>query len=327
MKRLYYATFDKGFGEVVKKVIRKTDRNSRIKTLYDDAVLFFADEHFKFKDGCFLEAFIVLHNVHKTGVGALNLTIKTLLEKKDLKIVYPREVGAVKLTIKKENDNVVVDAKLKTAFEVMLKRVTKKSFSYLAKDELILLAKKDGENLFMKKMQIAGNFAGLSFRGDIKPETAYLINVLSEPQPNEVVVDAFAGSGVMSFVRSTCFVKANVIACSSLDNEKESLKKLAKKSKPNTFSVLGYDFLEDNFPIKFIDKIVTDLTGLGYGMLENLRDFFDKAYDLNVKRLVVVMSKNYDVNRFIYEKYHKLSEINAERFNVYNLQLKEKANP
>ena len=322
MKRLYYATFDKGFGEVVKKVIRKTDRNSKIKTLYDDAVLFFADEHFRFKDSCFLESFIVIHNVHKTGVGALNLTIKTLLEKKDLKIVYPREVGSIKLTIKKENDNVVVDSKLKTAFEVMLKRVTKKSFSYLAKDELVLLAKKDGENLFMKRMQIAGSFSGLAFRGDIKPETAYLLNVLSEPQPNEALVDAFAGSGVISFVRSACFIKANVIACSDVESEKENLKKLAKKLKPNTFSVLGYDFLDENFPIKFIDKIVTDLTGLGYGMLDDLRDFFDKVYDLKVKHLVVVMPKNYDVNRFIYEKYVVLNALNAEKFNVYNLKLK-----
>lgn len=322
MKRLYYASFEKGFDEVVKKVIRKTDRNSKIKTLYEDAVLFFADEHFKFKDSCFLDAYIVIHNVHKTGVGAINLTIKTLLEKKDLKIVYPREVGAIKLTIKKENDNVVVDAKLKTAFEVMLKRVTKKSFSYLAKDELVLLAKKDGENLFMKKMQIAGSFAGFLNQTNMKAETAYLMSVLSEPQPNETIVDAFAGNGVISYVRAGCFIKANVIACSDLDSEKENLKKLAKKLKPNTFSVLGYNFLADNFPIKFIDKIVTDLTGLGYGMLDDLIDFFDKVYDLKVKHLVLAMPKNYDINRFIYEKYSIVTEINAERFNVYSLKLK-----
>ena len=57
MKKLYYATFEKGFGETVKSIIKKLDKNSRIKTLYDNAVLFFADEHFKFKDSCFFEAF------------------------------------------------------------------------------------------------------------------------------------------------------------------------------------------------------------------------------------------------------------------------------
>ena len=132
MKRLYYATFEYGFGEIVKKVIKKNDKNSKIKTLYDDAVLFFADEHFKFKDVCFFDAFIVLHNVQKTGVGALNITIKSLLEKKDLKIALPKDAGTVKLTIKKENDNTIIDNKLKNAFEVMIKRITKRGFSFFA---------------------------------------------------------------------------------------------------------------------------------------------------------------------------------------------------
>lgn len=323
MKRLYYASFEKGFGEVVKKVLRKTDRNSKIKTLYDDAVLFFADEHFKFKDSCFLEAFLVLHNVHKTGVGALNLTIKSLLEKKDLKLVFPREISAIKLTIKKENENVVVDSKLKTAFEVMLRRLSKKGFSFFAKDELVLLAKKDGENLFMKRLDTSDKFAGLTSVFDIKPETAYLMCSMSEPQPNEVVLDAFAGNGVISFVRASSFIKANVIASSADQDEKESLKKLAKKVKPNTFSVLGYDFLSDNFPIKFIDKIVTNLTNIGYGNIEQLRDFYDKAFELGVKHLVVAMPRNYDINRFIYDKYEIAIEVKSDKFNVYSLLIKK----
>ena len=53
MKRLYYATFESGFGEVVKKIIKKTDRNSQVKTMDDDSVLFFADEHFPFANSMF----------------------------------------------------------------------------------------------------------------------------------------------------------------------------------------------------------------------------------------------------------------------------------
>ncbi len=322
MKRLYYASFEKGFGEIVKKVIRKTDKNSKIKTLYDDAVLFFADEHFKFKDSCFLDAFVVIHNVHKTGVGALNLTIKSILEKKDLKIVFPREVSVVKFSILKENEKVVVDAKLKTAFEVMLKRVTRKGFSYFAKEELVLLAKNDGENLFMKRIDITGKLAGIAGQYDIKPETAYLMCVMSEPQINEVVVDSFAAGGVISAVRASSFVKANVIASTADEDEKEKLKKLSKKIKPNTFSVLGYDFLNENYPIRFIDKIITDLTNLGYGAIDELRDFFDKAFDLKVKHLVVLMPKNYDINRFIHSKFDVFNEVVSQKFNAYSLKIK-----
>jgi hypothetical protein len=235
--------------------------------------------------------------------------------------VFPRDVSAVKLTIKKENDNVVVDAKLKTAFEVMIKRITKKTFSYFAKEELVLLAKKDGENLFMKRVETLDKFSAVSSKYDISSQTAYMMCVMSQPQSNEVVLDAFAGSGVISYVRALSFAKSNVIASTADEDEKEKLKKLAKKLKPNTFSVLGYDFLDDSFPIKFIDKIVTDLTSLGYGQVETLKDFYDKAYDLKVKQLVVTMPKNYDVNRFIYEKYDVQTEVKADKYNVYLLTI------
>ena len=322
MKRLYYATFEYGFGEIVKKVIKKNDRNSKIKTLYDDAVLFFADEHFKFIDSCFFEAFIVIQNLHKAGVGALNLTIKTILEKKDLKIAIAKDAQTVKLTIKKENENVVVDNKLKNAFEVMIKRITKKGISFFAKEELVLLSKKDGENLFMKRVETTDKFVGLAGKYDIRPETAYLLNVLSEPSPSEVVLDANASSGVISFVRANSFSKANVIACSKDETTKESLKKIAKKIKPNTFSVLGYDFLDENFPIRFIDKVVTDLTDLGFREIEELRDYFDKFFELNVKTLVLAMPKNYDIRRFVMNRFDIETEIVSSKFVAVKLKLK-----
>ena len=322
MKRLYYATVENGFGEVVTKLIKKIDKNSKIKTLYDDAVLFFADEHFKFKDSCFFEAFVVIQNLHKTGVGALNITIKTILEKKDLKIALPKDAVTVKLTIKKENENTVIDAKLKNAFEVMVKRVTKRGISFFAKDELVLLSKKDGENLFMKRLDVTDKFVGIANKYDIRPETAYLLAVMSEPRANEVVLDANASNGVIPFVRANSFSKANVIACSKNEDTKEVLKRLAKKLKPNTFSVLGYDFLDENFPIKFIDKVVTDLTDLGFRGIEEIRDFFDKAFELNIKTMVLAMPKNYDVRRFLLNRYEIESEIVSSKFVAVKLKLK-----
>lgn len=321
MKRLYYATFEKGFGEIVKKVLKRIDKNSKIKTLYDDAVLFFADEHFKFMDSCFFDAFVVIHNVHKVGVGALNITIKSLLEKNDLKIAIPKDIGSVKFTIGKENEKVLLDNKLKSALEVKIKKVTKKGIGYFSKEELVLLAKNDGENLFMRRLPTQNKFAGLVEKFGIRPETAYLMCVMSEPQQNETVLDAKSGSGTIAYVRAGLFVKANVIASSDNEDEKEKLKKLAKKCKPNTFSVLGYDFLADNFPIKFIDKIITDLTDLGFGKVDDLFDFYEKAYELGIKTMVVANPKNYDIKRFISGKYEIVTEICASKFNAFTLKL------
>jgi hypothetical protein len=80
--------------------------------------------------------------------------------------------------------------------------------------------------------------------------------------------------------------------------------------------------LDDNFPIKFIDKILTDVTDLGFRGIDELRDFFDKAFELNVKTLVLAMPKNYDVRRFILNRYEIDTEIISSKFVAVKLVLK-----
>lgn len=322
MKKLYYATFEKGFEEIVKQIIKKQDKNSRIKTLYENAVLFFADERFKFKNSCFESAFVVIHNTFKQGVGAINIEMKNLLEKRDLKINLPKEAGSFKLTISKENEKVIVDNHLKTAFETMLKRVTKKTISFFAENELVLLAKQDGETLFMRALDTGVEFKKITSKFGMKPQFAYLMNFISNPNQNEVVVDAFADKGIISAVRAMSYAKANVIAGVEEEEDAKALRKLSKSLKDANFSVLNYDFLSDAFPIKFIDKVVTDLNSIGYAQVESYRKFFDKCFNLGVKTVVVSMSKNYDISKFISNKYEVELEIEAQKLNVYKLKIK-----
>ena len=88
MKKLYYATFEKGYGETVKQYLKKLDKNSQVKTMYDEAVLFFAENAKLEKLPCFSELYVCLHNSQKQGVGGINAEMKLLLEKKDFKIFY-----------------------------------------------------------------------------------------------------------------------------------------------------------------------------------------------------------------------------------------------
>ena len=104
MKRLYYSKFEKGFGEVVKAIIKKQDKNAVIKKLFDDSVLFFADEHFKTDNLCFKSSYMVIDSIQKEGLGGINAAMKHLLEKKNLKISFPKNVSSFKLVFLKEND-------------------------------------------------------------------------------------------------------------------------------------------------------------------------------------------------------------------------------
>ena len=328
MKKLYYATFEKGYDELVKQVIKKLDKNSQIKKLFSDAVLFFADEHFKFENTCFKTGNLVIDNLQKEGVGGLNAEMKHLLEKKGLKIVFPREVKSFKLSFVKENEKVVIDANLKKAVEIMLRKVTKKSISFVSTEaELVLLSKADGTNLFMKKLYDAQKGSKFAEISSMSEDESYFVNFLSEPAASEVVLDPFAGDGKLIFARAKCFKKANVIANDKQKENAEDIKKLSKKLKEKSLSVLNYDFLSETFPIKFIDKIVTNLTDLTYDRSfranEFYTEFFDKLFELKVKIAVVVASKSHDLSRFVQGKFDIDREIVLKRYNVYKLTLKK----
>ncbi len=326
MRKLYYSTFEKGWDEIIKLAIRKQDKNAVIKKLYADAVLFFADEHFKFENTCFKSGYLVIDNLQKDGVGGLNAEMKHLLEKKGLKILFPKEVKSFKLVYQKENEKVLIDANLKKAVEITLKRVTKKSISYVSTEaELVFLAKADGTNLFMKKLadQSKQKFAS---KYEMNLDEAYLVNFLSEPAQSEVVLDPYADTGVVSYARALCFKKANVIANDESEERAEELRRISRSLKDKRFSVLNYDFMSENFPIKFIDKIVSNLTSLAYDRTFRASEFyaelFERMYNLKVKVAVLVVSKSHDLSRFAEGKFDIERLVLAQKYNVYKLKIR-----
>lgn len=326
MKKLYYATFEKGLDEIVKKIIKKQDKNSFIKKLNADSVLFFADEHFKLAGSCFKSAYSVIDSCQKDGTGALNAAMKHLLEKRDWKINFSKNVTKFKLLFLKEDSKVALDTKLKQAVEVMLSRKTKRQISYLnGTEELVFLAKIDGTNLFMRKLNVEGEYRAVR-DAQIEPEVAYVLNFLSEPAQSEAVVDPFSYDGAVSYVRALSFKKANVIANEKEKDNVEDIKKLAKSLKEKSFSVMNYDFLSDKFPIKFIDKIVTVLPSINYDFevsLSKLYDeFFKKIYGLNVKVVAVAVHKSMDITNAIKGKYEVEFKAGTQKFNLFKLKIK-----
>ncbi len=325
MKKLFYAKFEKGFSEVVKSVIRKKDKNTAIKKLFDDAVLFFAGEHFRCENLCFKESYQVIFSMQKDGLGAINAAMKALMEKKNLKISFPKNVSSFKLVFLKENEKVLIDANLKKAVEIMLKKATRRAISYCSTEaELVFLAKNDGTVLFMKKLPDSVLYQKIEARSEISPDVAYLLNALSEPEPNEVSLDPFAGGGVISYVRALSFKKANIIAN---DEDSENAKKIKTKLKfltENKFSVMNYDFLSDKFPIKFIDKIVTMLPEFSADkpISQIHYDFFEKVYNAKVKILILLVGKGFATSKYTFDKYDVEKEIVTKNYKVLKLKIR-----
>ena len=178
----------------------------------------------------------------------------------------------------------------------------------------------------MKKLVRNSDYAKIENKYEISPDVAYMLNFLTEPAGAEVVLDPYAGKGMIAYVRSMCFKKANVIANNADKNQVQELKKRAKSLKDKTFSVLSYDFMEENFPIKFIDKIVTDLTELAYEKTfrphEFYAEFIEKLYQLKIKVAVLVISKSHDISRFVQDKFDIDRRVVATGYNVYKLKIR-----
>lgn len=319
MRRLYYATFEKGYDQIVLELIKKQDKSAKVRKVYADAVVFFADEKFNFSNNLFIDNYIVYDYSKKEGNGAINAEMKHLLEKKDFKIQLPSEVKKIRITYAKYSDKLLIDAALKNAFEIMLKRVTRKPIGFYETDaELVLMAKEDGDCLFMKKNTKICELGKLGGGYEISPRVAYVMNYLSNPVEKEVSLDPFAGSGYISYVRSLCFKKANVIANEKDSVKAEAIKKLARSLKEKIFSVMKYDFLSEIFPIRFIDKIVT-IPPTDKKLLE---EFFKKAYVLKVKRLVI-LTKSKDIYSLTRDMFEIKLEYVAGKDKIYVLDFKK----
>lgn len=284
MRKLYYATFEKGYGEIVQKYIKKQDKNSHVRRIYPDSVIFFAAENFAFENSLFIQNYHVLDEEKKEGTGAVNAYMKHLLERKNLKIYFKSTVKKIKLTFSKYSEKLLIDQKLRGALETMLAKCTKKQVGYLGADaELLLLFKSDGECLLLQEETKTCEISKLEDGFGISPRAAIALNFLSEPAESEVSLDPYADNGYISYTRALCFKKANVIANCHDETKVPPIKKLAKTLKERAFSILSYDFCSEIFPIRFIDKIVTSLPPDRAEIVK----LIEKAYVLKVKKLAL----------------------------------------
>lgn len=319
MKKLYYATFEKGLDLIVEKYIRKRDRSARIRKLYVDSVLFFADEHFSFVNNMFINSYLVLDNTVKVGAGSMNMEMKHLLEKKNFKITLPNNVKKIKLTYIYANEKIKLDSKLKVAFETMISKLSKRPLGYYDTDvEFALISKDDGECMFVKNITVKSELSKMAIdQNGISPWLAYAMNFLSSPAEKEVSLDPFATSGMISYVRSLCFKKANVIANDEMPKNIVEIKRKAKLLKDKTFSVLNYDFLSNKFPIRYIDKIVTVLPD----SKTKQALFFEKVKTLGVKVIVCLLPKYNSLYSMINGNYNVVEEYDILMGKLVKLEL------
>jgi len=88
---------------------------------------------------------------------------------------------------------------------------------------------------------------------------------------------------------------------------------------------MNYDFLDEKFPIKFIDKIVTCLPLYSFDekpVSQLYYEFFDKAHSNNVKILSLLVDKGFATTKFALDKYDIEKEIVTKYYKVLKLKIR-----
>ena len=89
---------------------------------------------------------------------------------------------------------------------------------------------------------------------------------------------------------------------------------------------MNYDFLNEKFPIKFIDKIVTCLPSYSFDerpISIIYHEFFEKVYALKVKILSLMVDRGFAPSKYIFEKYDIEKEIVTKSYKVLKLKIKK----
>jgi len=185
-----------------------------------------------------------------------------------------------------------------------------------AKNEFWIVIRREGLSFFGLKLRGGGERE----KGELSDAVAYLLNAFSQPKPDDVFLDPFAGTGAIAASRAKYFPAQRIIAS---DNNPQLLKKLEKRLKhhPNTHVSLADALNMNTISDSSIDVIVTDPPWGEYQPLPfSPSDFYLKMlaeFRRVIKRdgrVVVLMGRSQEEN---FEEAVKSTKFSiAEKLNV-----------
>ena len=139
---------------------------------------------------------------------------------------------------------------------------------------MLFVARKDGHGFFGLRLTRHRDYKKTLHAGELRPELANLLCFLSEPKPDDVFLDPFAGYGAIPIERATAYPCRRIYAG---DNDPDLMQVI--KLKANRFGkrfVVGqWDATNlSEFKDASVDKIVTDPPWGIYSKSEGLENLY-----------------------------------------------------
>ena len=341
MKKCYVSTFISGLSLVVEKLLKEEIEDLEVVKVFDGMIIYKTAEFENILKLKFINnTFLLLGLKHCDLSTSFNFEMKNLLKKVKLNfldikkyIKYLRKKNFKILAIDK-NQPVSIDYHSIIGLE---STISSNLNIYLNKRnpdlEFIFLRRTEGIILFLLKLTYNRITEKKLFKGELRPELAYILVSLANLDKNKIVMDPFCGHGsipkqiVKNFKYNMCFAS---------DNNDELVKELKTEYKKNNKKLfiknrnaLELSYFEDNF----IDAIVTDPPWNIYDSKEEdfsvfykkmLKEFYRILKDNGI--LVILMGNIQDFEKaLLANNFFKTSNkfnilVNGKKANIYVLR-------
>ncbi|QQS38395.1 hypothetical protein IPM62_03345 [Candidatus Woesebacteria bacterium] len=308
----YFSTFTTGFSEVVSQALLENIKDIHIDLLTDGLVIYkTATRPNEIKNlKYFNNSFLLLKHYHNVDERFLYKISKSMLSDdnifSDLKNHFPHRTRRFRIRAAIKNQHVSLDKNIVKKLE---HKITSLQSNFVVDRSLVdleILITIRSEGFALVGVQFTGrpNYEKTLSKGELYPELAYILCLISEPKKDDIFLDPFAGHG--SITAQRLFFPHKEIHAGEIDND--LLTKLRKKFNVKVI-VDSVDALSlKAFDDSSINKIVTDPP---WGLFDTNKDI-PNFYALMLKQfhrvlkadgIIVVLTAQKELIENLLEKY------------------------
>jgi len=271
MTHIYLSTFITGFKDVVVDNLTRHVDISKINLLLDGLIVYKTETDIKQikKINYLNNTFALLKRLDKYNSQSVDKMLGSVLVDNSIFKTISRYVTGRKsfrIIVSKENQLISANKGLLKSIEGKISKNKNLRLNRLKPDiEFWLLIRSEGEAFFCMRLTKKPNQEKYLEKGELRPELASILCLISEPQDDDIFMDPFCGHGSIPIQRlfiPNC--KHQEIIASDNNPElvgklKGKIKQLKKKNTVKNFTIKNFDALNlSSLPDNLVNKIVTD---------------------------------------------------------------------
>lgn len=215
----------------------------------------------------FSNSFVLLKKFEETSLPSFDFSLNKEIT---------RGYRTFRVIISKENQITGIDKNKLGKYEKYIHQGSGLSVDRTSPDtEIWITFRREGLNLIGFRITKNPNLEKVLHKGELRPQLAYILNYISEPDKNDIFLDPFAGYGAITKSRLEHFPAKEIIASDKDESLFLNLKQILKSERVEHWDALALDELKSNS----IDRIVTDPPWGIFIKTENIEDFYVKMLE------------------------------------------------